>query len=275
MTSAGTTENEPDDAGTRYDLAGNPLPPLPKADAAAPVLPSPLPPASGPVMPGPPVGTSPTYVPAPVVRASPGPLLLIGLGGFLFVAVLVFSVIFGLKMLKPKTVLVPTAYKAYSAIDLSFLCDQPVGWTLHETGANNGNLATATFESGPARVRVVSDATGSLMADSMNAGNANLPPEQQVPVVEKLHVMDQKQLSGTLADYKEGDMQKFQSGVGDARFSEWTAMGSAGSLHGYRVTMLGNQREFTVICLCPEADWAKLTPTFQHIISSVKPGTPQ
>ncbi len=181
------------------------------------------------------------------------------------------GIIFGLIALWPKPAVLPASYQTYTAIDNSFSCDQPGGWSLHETGATNGNLATAAFQSGPARVRVISDATGSLMGDIQNSGNANLPPAQQVPPVQKLHTMDETQLAASLPGYDEGDAQAIPSASGEARVSEWTA---AGNLRGYRVTMLGREREFTVICFCPERDWPVLRPAFQRIIGSVKPGAP-
>ena len=82
--------------------------------------------------------------------------------------------------------------------------------------------------------------------------------------------MDKPQLADSLPGYQEGPMQKLESRVGDARISEWTADG--GKTHGYRVTMLGSQREMTVICIAPERNWAILQPAFQHMIASVVPG---
>lgn len=280
MTPTETSSSGPEDAGLRYDLAGNPLPPLPGVEVPLPVpgMHFAPPPGTGP----PPVGSgaAPTsFVPPPGAypggHAPPAPAkntqgagLYLGLGvGFL----VLLGLIFGVQALKPKRVALPASYKTYTAIDSSFSCDQPGGWTLRETGATNGNLATATFEDGHARVRVVSDATGLLIADTMGAGNANLPPEQQVPPVQKLHVMDEKQLAASLPDYKEGAADSFQSAAGDARVSEWTANGS---LHGYRVTMLGREREFTVICFCPERDWKTVKPAFLRIINSITPGSP-
>ncbi len=268
--------DEPDD-DIQYDLAGNPLPRKAKAAvppgvhfAAPPPAPAGFTPPPGSFTPPPgnftpPPGSASAYAPQLPAKTAAGPGLYFGLGAGLLV---LLGLIFGLSALKPKTVAAPTVYKTYTAIDNSFSCDQPGGWTLHETGATNGNLATASFEEGHARVRVISDATGSIMADTMAASNANLPPEQQVPPVQKLHTQDEKQLAADLPGYKEEDAQPFQSAFGESRVSEWTA---DGGLHGYRATMLSHERELTVICFCPERNWAALKPAFQRIISSVKP----
>ena len=265
-----TTSNAPDDA-VEYDLAGNPLPPKAKVTTLPPnVHFAPPPPSAGQAaFVPPPVSARPLYAPQAPAKKSLPVGLFFGLGaGVLALA----GVIFGLSLLWPKKAVVPTSYKTYTAIDSSFLCDQPGGWSLHETGATNGNLATAAFQSGAARVRVISDATGSVMADLASVGNSNLPAAQQVPAVQKIHMMDEKQLAASLPDYDEGDAQPLQSASGEARVSEWTA---GGGLRGYRVTMLGREREFTVICFCPESEWPVLKPVFQRIIGSVKPGPPQ
>lgn len=284
-----TTQNEPEDTDVQYDLAGNPLPARPKPAvppgvhfAAPPQTPSQsgfTPPPTGSTPPTgftpppgsflPPPGAGPGYAPPVPAKAPVGPGLYFGLGAGLIV---LLGLIFGLSALKPKLVKAPVSYTPYNAIDNSFSCDQPGGteWTMHETGATSGNLATVTFQSGHVRVRVVSDATGSIMGDIATAGNANLPPEQQVPAVQKLHMHDVAVLANDLPGYKEGDAQPFQSQFGDSRVSEWTA---DGSLHGYRVTMLTHEREITVICICPERNWAVLKPAFLQIINSIKAGT--
>ena len=271
MSPTETMPPEPDEAGTLYDLAGNPLPSTPRAAAPAPPLGvhyAPAPTSGTPHSAPPAYSAPPVSAYTPAAKSAAGSGLYFGLGGGL---ILLLGLIFGLGALKVKPVLAPTSYKTYSAIDNSFACDQPGGWTLHKTGATNGNLATATFESGKARVRIVSDATGSLISDMMGVGNANLPPEQQIAPVEKLHKMDQKQLADSLEGYDENTMETFTSAMGDARVSEWTA---SGDRHGYRATMLGREREFTVICFCPEHDWKTLKPAFQSMIQSIKPGPP-
>jgi len=271
----------------RYDLAGNPLPPLPKAPPS-PVVSQrvsgqPAPGFASPPAFTPPPGLTPPGQPlvwggaAPAAKSSPsGPVLYFGLG---MAAVVLVGLIFVLRALKPVIVTAPTHYKTYTAIDNTFSCDQPDGWKMHETGATNGNLATVTFEQSHVRVRVVSDATGSIMGDIATASNNSAssetlpgmpPPPPPKPAVEQLHERDVAQITSDLPGYKEGTMQKLDSRVGDARVSEWTADG--GKMHGYRVTMLGGDREFTVICLSPERNWSILQPAFQHIITSIVPG---
>ncbi len=283
---------EPDDPDVRYDLAGNPLPSRPRPAASSPI--APLPPMTGGSAPpgyAPPLGFTPPPGlaplpghppgwgnPAPVSRPTPsGPALCLGVGG---AALVLLALIFGVRALRPVTVAVPTSYKTYTAIDNTFSCDQLDGWTMHETGATSGALSTVTFEQSHVRVRVISDSIGSLRGDMATAANNSAsgmplppgvpPPPPPKPAVEQLHEQDKAQLADGLPDYQEGEMKPLESRVGDSRLSEWTADG--GKMHGYRVTMLGNQREITVICLSPERNWTILQPAFQRIIGSVVPG---
>ena len=278
--------NDQDTEDVRYDLAGNPLPSRPKVSAPAVAPPPPggflaaplfAPPPAYTPPPGfaPPPGAAPPMGVIPATKPAPSGLSLYG--GLALAAVVLVGLIFLVRALRPVMVAAPTSYKTYTAIDNTFSCDQPAGWKMHETGATNGALSTVTFTTGHVKVRVVSDAIGSLMADTTPnvsvdpiPGMPPTPPPK--PAVEKLHEMDEKQLesSPTLPGYKEEAMQKLESRVGDARVSEWTA--DEGKIHGYRATMLGGQREMTVICIAPERNWAVLKPAFQHMITSVVPG---
>ena len=265
---------EPQEAEVRYDLAGNPLPP--RTDHAAPSSPPPAPVPVAAPLPARMVFTPPSHaqpVAGPGVHPGPPPSrlgLYLGLGAAAVAALL--GLIVGLRAFKPVAVTAPKAYQTYTALDNSFSCDGPVGWKQQETGAPAGALSTVSYELGPARVRVVSDAAGSLLSESFVAANANLPPDQQKPPVEKLHEMDEKQLADSLTDYQEQPAQKLPSPFGDARVSEWTATGHGGALHGYRATMLGRERELTVICIAPQQNWTVLQPAFQRILNSVTPG---
>lgn len=296
--------DEPAEAAedVRYDLAGNPLPPLPasalpaapRPAAATPApawgSPAQVPGGAPPGFTAPPLSTPPPGFtpppgsvprpggftpppgyqppgarPAPAHAAPTGPALWIGLG---VAALVVLGLIFGVAALKPVTVDAPKSYTTYTAIDNTFSCDQPGGWKLKESGVQGGAESQAMFKLGHAQVHIVSDAVGSLMAD---ATSSSLIPQK--PAVQRLHEADEHQLADELPGYDEGDAQPFQSKVGDSRLSEWTADGGGGGkLHGYRVTMLDKDREITVICLSPQRNWAVLQPAFQRIISSVVPG---
>lgn len=278
MTEAGKPQGAPqpiplDENAVRYDLAGNPLPARPSQAAPPAAVPAPVAalPRAGAVYEPPPPHAPPPWSATPIAGRPPRPLgLYVGLGAGAICLVLLL--LFGLRALKPVAVTAPTSYKTYTAIDNTFSCDGPVGWKTSETGAPAGSISTVSYELGPARVKVVSDATGSLLSESFNAANANLPPEQQIPAVQKLHEQDKKQLEDSLTDYQEQPAQKLQTPFGESRLSEWTATGKAGALHGYRATMLGREREITVICFAPAGDWAPLQPAFQRIINSVTPG---
>ena len=269
----------------RYDLAGNPLPAAPPPAPAGPlpggVFPGPGTPFPAHGTPFPGAGGAGFGGSALAQRGNAGKLAVgIGLG---VAAIVLLALIFILRAAKPVLVAAPTAYAPYAAVDKSFTCDQPTGWARTMTGVEGGNGATVVFKSGGARVLVGNDFVGSLSGDMITAANNQAPSVDPItgqplppptPPVEKLHAEEAKHMADKYGDYDEQPMQPLQSPVGDARISEWTGTGGimAGKLHGYRVTMLGTERRFIVVCQCPERNWAVLQPAFLRMIQSVAPG---
>lgn len=261
---------QPPMESVKYDLAGNPLPASPAA--AAPPSPVFVTPATVPGGPAP-FGAAPAWS-AAAQQGQPGTGgkvgLYVGLGA---AAVVLLALIFFVRASHPVLVPAPTSYGTYTALDKAFACDAPSGWTQRSFGVDGGDSSGVLFKKGTVRISVVSDLTGSLMGDVGNAGNANLPPEQQKPPVEKLHETGQKALADQIDDYDELPAKPLQTPMGDTRISEWTGKGGgmAGKLHGFRVTTLGQERRIRIVCLCPERDWAALQPAFLRIVNSLAP----
>ncbi len=208
--------------------------------------------------------------------------IFIGLA-FCVIAAVVLGLI--LKAARPAIVSVPTAYTTFNASDGAFSIQQPVGWD--SSGSASGAIDSgALFKSGAAKIDVTADLAGSLMGDMAQAQNnqmenlgsaagVNLPPPP--PPVEKVHMMGKQAMEDKYKDYNEGDMKPFVTKIGAGRVSEFTADGGMflGKLHGYRATVLSNERRITIITLCPEANWAALQPAFQQIILSIDRGKSQ
>jgi hypothetical protein len=72
----------------------------------------------------------------------------------------------------------------------------------------------------------------------------------------------------------EQPMQKFQSRMGDARWSAYTGQGGffSGKVRGYRATIMGTERAIYLNCLAPARDWPMVEKAFQRVIGSVCPG---
>ncbi|MBV9851088.1 MAG: hypothetical protein JO250_15565 [Armatimonadetes bacterium] len=268
----------PSEQPVRYDLAGNPLP------AAPPPPPSGLPPAGTPLgfgVPAPAAHSPYGSAAAPSEEVGMGRVYAaVGVGVAVVIALIAFVI---LHALRPAPVPAPTAYVPYVALDKSFTCDAPSGWARASGGGDGGNAAGVLLTRGAARIEVEGDLAGSLMGDIVTSNNnqadnlasmTGQPAPPQTPPVEKLHQGQAKALAKKYDDYDEQPAQPLSSPVGDARISEWTGSGGTlvGKLHGYRVTLLGNERRYSVICQCPEDNWAVLQPAFQHVIASLAAG---
>jgi hypothetical protein len=172
----------------------------------------------------------------------------------------------------PAPVAAPTAYVEYNHKSGAFACEYPQGWEADGGGAHG--QVWATFESGPAEIRLRGNAIGSLMGDAMGGRHqSDLPPELQP--VHKIHELNAKGIENELPGYKEiGQPQELEVALGPARVSEFTATTTFGSgLHGYRVTVLGHNKGVTAFCICPESDWKTLQPAFDHTLGTLKRGT--
>ena len=208
--------------------------------------------------------------------------LLIGLG---VVAVVALVLIFIFKASKPEVISAPTAFVTFTAPDKSFACEAPSDWQ-RQGMSLHGTTGGARFEKGAAKIAILADLQGSLMGDIARATSAQsenfngmLPPGAQMPKqkppVEALHEAGRKTTAEQFEAYEEQPAQPFNSRAGEARFSEWTAEGGrmTGKLHGYRATLLNNDRLITVFCQAPEGSWKALQPAFSRIIGSIAPGT--
>jgi hypothetical protein len=169
----------------------------------------------------------------------------------------------------------PTAYAEYNSPGGTFACEYPDGW--EADGGGKRGLEWAKFKTGSAEIRVDTGVAGSLMGDIAGSlggasGEEDLGPEFEP--VHQVHTSSVEWAEKEYSGYKEvGEPAVLDVRVGPARRSEFTASSTfGGGLHGYRVTMLGNDKAVTVICICPESDWKTLQPAFDHVLSTFKRG---
>ena len=117
----------------------------------------------------------------------------IGVGILALLALLAFGAV---RALRPAHVPAPTAFLPYTALDKSFTCDVPPGWSRASGGGDGGNAAGVLVTNGAARLEVDGDLSGSLMGDMATASNnlaenlasmTNQPSPKLTPPVETLH----------------------------------------------------------------------------------------
>jgi hypothetical protein len=222
------------------------------------------------------------------------------LGGSLFIA----------NASKPQRVSPPTSWASFTAPDKSFRCEVPGGWK-QETVGNGSETSGVIVRQGGARVRVLADTKGSLMADiskpiggmtDMGAGGGEgipstggggMPDLSSVPgagaagletrksPVEALHEKGKEDYEDSLAEsgysgYEEQQAQQVSSGLGEGRVSEFTfkkeGLMGGGKFHGYRATFLSTDKRVSVAARCGEDDWTGMKPAFMKMIQGLGPG---
>ena len=223
-------------------------------------------------------------------KNQPSPSVLIG-GGVVLTLILVM--LFFTVASRPDTIAAPQAFKPYAAPDRSFACLAPTDWDRRES-AEHGVQGQVIFRKGDAKIDIASDLQGSLMGDMARATDAQtqalmdqmnqLPadvraqmnasqPVASRPDIEQVHLQSKTLLAMRFDSYNELPMQTFGSPLGEARCSEWTGKKegflSGGKFHGYRVTILSNERRISYTCQCPEADWKNLKPSFARVLASL------
>ncbi|MCX6366587.1 MAG: hypothetical protein NTX57_07730 [Armatimonadetes bacterium] len=163
---------------------------------------------------------------------------------------------------------------------------RPKGWRGAGQVEVGGNAGTIELTSGTAYLKIGADLADSLMADMMTASNSQLGgvadalPGQlgaavranTKPAVEKLHDAQAVSLGKKLDPFNGGKMQLLQSKLGEGRFSEYTGKDGGREMHGYRVTILGGDKRYSLRAQCAETDWNALKPVYEKIIQSIGPG---
>jgi hypothetical protein len=179
---------------------------------------------------------------------------------------------------RAEKVAAPTSYASFAADDKSFQCIYPTGWKAVGS-SSQGIRSGAVFSKGSAKIDVDADLQGSLMGDIARSANSmvgSVAPGlagRTRPPVETLHDINKKAVSENYKDYREFPTKPFRSALGEARITEFT--GTHGGLfkskiHGYRATILGGERQVTVLTRCAEDDWKTLQMAFLKVIMSLK-----
>ena len=171
---------------------------------------------------------------------------------------------------------IPTSYSTYNAKNAAFKIDYPAEWTAE--GGDKAGYAWAKFTSGSAEISVDANVSGSLVGDiaksHIHLPGINVGQEEAAPVA-AVHDSEKQEF-----DEEEGVEEEkpvpVKTGMNDARLSEFTGKKVfGGSIHGYRVTALSNDKRIRVVCECSERQWDALKPVFDKVIESLARGRPQ
>jgi hypothetical protein len=155
--------------------------------------------------------------------------------------------------------------------DGAFKLRHPQGWE-SDTGSRPDNTwSWITVSHDSAKIQVYADIKGSLMSGSDSAGQYEEGSE--LAPVHVAHEQYKKTAAEELSEYTESKPAVFKgSQLGEGRISVFTASGGGlfgSKLRGYHVTLLTKDRRVSILCHCPEKEFANLKPTFLAVCRSL------
>jgi hypothetical protein len=172
---------------------------------------------------------------------------------------------------------VPQSYNKYNSKDGTFQIQYPAGWQAE--GGGKAGYAWAKFTSGSAEIAVNTNVVGSLVGDIAGGGmmGASRPEDmghERDPVA-VVHEMEREQFEED-EGVKEQDPVEVETGMRGAKKAEFTGTKTfGGEIHGYRVTALGRDYRFRVVCRCDKDQWQALQPVFDKVIPTLRVGVPE
>ena len=167
----------------------------------------------------------------------------------------------------------PTAFKEWNAKDGTFCIEYPDDWE-PEGGGRNG-IQWAKFHKGSALIDVSVSFSESVVGDILSTDGGGVATEEEAfAPVAVIHASKMKAMTDIYSNYREKEAVAIRPPLGDARKSEFQASKGLTPVHGYRVSILNNNRSITVICHCAEKDWKNLQTAFDRIVDALALGTP-
>jgi len=155
--------------------------------------------------------------------------------------------------------------------DSAFKLRYPQGWESDSGSRPDNTYSWATVSHDTAKIRIIADIKGSLMSGS-DSSHQHEEGSELAPV-NVAHELYKKTAAEDYGDFNESKPAVFKgSPLGEGRISVFSAAaeGLFGSkLRGYHVTLLTRDRRVTILCHCPEKEFAKLKPTFLAVCRSL------
>jgi len=150
-----------------------------------------------------------------------------------------------------------------------FKLQQPEDWAV-EFGRPGAPTPWAEFTEGSARVRIKASILASVLGDVLAIGGVPDDAPDEIKPASQIHVFMHGRFADDYDDYEEGPMEVVRTRMGDSRLSNFTATGDWGAkLKGIRLTAMGRDFQYTVICDCAEADWEVCEAVFRHVALSL------
>lgn len=166
-------------------------------------------------------------------------------------------------------------YETFTHEHGGFSVKVPSGWEKKSAGGTGGVAPTASFEDGTAYISIRHNNKGAPVADmaSIPSGGPIIPGAEveEIPPAKKVHEFMAKTVySFEFKDFEEQPGQEFTVPFGVGWLSEFTGSeGFSGRKKAYRLTLVGTQFQYNVICKCPLNKWEKYKPIFMEVMKSI------
>lgn len=167
---------------------------------------------------------------------------------------------------------VPQNFVEFSSAQGEIRCQVPKDWQTKSGGGTGGVPPHASFESGSVKVTFRSSPSGAsfqMMAQAGSQDPSEMPDE--LKPVSQVHEIQKRKFQDEMSGYQEqGNPVMIKTvGFGEGRMSEFTASaGLLGKVYGYRVTLLGTNNQWNLVCQCSANQWKDFQPVFRRIIES-------
>ena len=165
---------------------------------------------------------------------------------------------------------VPKEFAEFASPNGELRCKGPKGWPFKTGGGSGGVSPFLTIEQGSVKIQFRSSAEGAALAMIQNPNNEDTSklPDDEKPVSKIHHEQTRKFIEEKSGYQEHGAPEMIKTANSEGRLSAFTASEGFSTVHGYRVTLIGTNNQWNVICQCPAADWKEFQEVFRKIIAS-------
>ncbi len=162
---------------------------------------------------------------------------------------------------------------------------KPEGWKSKSGGGMQGIpiFVTISDDSGSISIDIRetegSSAKGQRKKRLLSGQEVNQiggPPTERVgeaPAVAGTHAYHKDVVMKNFSNYKESSGQPIETGFGEGFISDFTAEEGLfhGRVKGCRASLVHRERQFSIVCKCPPAQFKDVKPVFEKVIASLNP----
>ena len=106
------------------------------------------------------------------------------------------------------------------------------------------------------------------MIQNPNNEDTSKLPDDEKPVSKIHHEQTRKFIEEKSGYQEHGAPEMIKTANSEGRLSAFTASEGFSTVHGYRVTLIGTNNQWNVICQCSASDWKDFQEVFRKIIAS-------